>query len=364
MITGLRRFSEFSAGCMQASSIYKDLRIIRIIQETPDVKTFVLDANGQTIPYKAGQYLTFAFNVNGQETRRSYSIASSPVLNEPLSITVKRIQNGLVSRPLFDHAKPGDVLRSTGAAGFFVLPDQLFEQQQLFFLAAGSGIVPVFSLIKTALHLYPALPVVLIYSNRSENETIYYEELKALRAKYPGNFRLEFLFSLSPDLAKARLNQWLLRSLVQQYSNVSPDNMLFYTCGPFAYMRMIEIELQTIGFPAAQIRKEQFNTLKPVARMLPPDTEPHQVEIRIRGQVHRLMVQYPLTILEAAKKKGIVLPYSCEVGKCGSCAATCLQGKVWMMYNEVLLNDEIRKGLVLTCSGFPAGGDVVLSYKL
>ena len=80
------------------------------------------------------------------------------------------------------------------------------------------------------------------------------------------------------------------------------------------------------------------------------------------GNVHHLKVQYPHSILDTAKKNGIVLPYSCEAGKCGSCAATCIQGKVWMMYNEVLLNDEIRKGLVLTCSGYPVGGDVILSY--
>lgn len=345
---------------MQSPSIYKQLRITAIRQETADSKSFVLESTGEPIHYAAGQYLTFVFNTGNEVVRRSYSLSSSPVLGEPLSITVKRVQNGMVSRPLFDHAKEGDVLLTTGAGGFFVLPEKLSPQQQLFFLAAGSGIVPVFSLIKTALHLHPGVHVVLIYSNRSEAETIYYEELKTLQEQYPGNFRIQFLFSLSADLAKARLNQMLLQVLVKQYSSVPAPNILFYTCGPFAYMRMIEIELLTIGFNASQLRKEQFNTIKPVERSLPPDTAPHYVELRVQQQVHRVLVQYPHTILEAAKKQGIVLPYSCEVGKCGSCAALCLQGQVWMKYNEVLLNDETRKGLVLTCSGFPIHGDVVL----
>lgn len=347
---------------MQSSSIYKQLRITAVKQETEDTKTFVLESMGERISYEAGQYLTFVFKLHGEELRRSYSLASSPVLDEPLAITVKRVQNGMVSRPLFDQAREGDTLLTTGAGGFFVLPENILPQQQLFFLAAGSGIVPVFSLIKTALHLFPGVQIVLIYSNRSENSTIYYEELKALQQHYPHNFRIEFLFSMSPDLAKARLNQLLLQVLLQQHMNVPPENILFYTCGPFAYMRMIEIELLTMGFSASQLRKEQFNNLKPVERMLPPDTRPHEVEIRIQGQVHRLVVQYPQTILEAAKKKGLTLPYSCEVGKCGSCAALCLHGNVWMKYNEVLLNDEIRKGLVLTCSGFPVHGNVVLTF--
>ncbi|HEY0680450.1 MAG TPA: iron-sulfur cluster-binding domain-containing protein [Chitinophagaceae bacterium] len=342
--------------------LFKKLRITRVIEETHDVKTFELESEGENISYLAGQYLTFVFTRNGQEIRRSYSLASSPVLQEPLAITVKRVQNGTVSRPLFDHAKAGDTLITTGPGGFFVLPDVLMHDQQLFFMAAGSGIVPVFSLIKTVLYLYPGLPVILIYSSRSEKDAIYYNELKALEARNSKSLRIEFLFSLSADLMKARLNQTLLQILLQQYSRATRENILFYTCGPFPYMRMIEIELQTIGFSASQIRKEQFNTIRPPVKILPPDTDAHEVEIRINEKKHLLKVQYPQTILEAAKKNGISLPYSCEVGKCGNCVATCLHGQVWMMYNEVLLNDETRKGLVLTCSGFPVGGDVILQF--
>lgn len=343
-------------------SLYKSLHISKIIQETQDVKTFVLESRDESISYQAGQYLTFVFDNSGHEIRRSYSLASSPVLNEPMAITVKRVPNGEVSRPLIDHAKAGDVLMTTGAGGFFVLPDQLNNNQQLFFLAAGSGIVPVYSLIKTALHTHPYAQVVLIYSNRSEKDTIWYNELKALKEKFRENFRIEFLFSLSPDLLRARLNQTLLQILVKQHAIAEPAGMLFYLCGPFPYMRMIEFELQTMGFAASQIRKEQFATIRPAFRPQPPDTNPHSVEIRIGNELHNITVQHPLTILEAAKRKGITLPYSCEVGKCGNCAATCLHGKVWMMYNEVLMDNDLQKGLVLTCCGFPVGGDVVLKY--
>lgn len=347
---------------MRNTSLYKQLRITGIKLETADVKTFVLESIDGPILYSAGQYLTLVFERNGEEIRRSYSLASSPVLNEPLAITVKRVDNGFASRILFDKAKAGDTLLTTGAGGFFVLPENISNGQQLFFLAAGSGIVPVFSLIKTTLQLYPGVHVVLIYSNRSIKTTIFHDELKVLQQQYPNNFQIEFLFSMSADLTKARLNQILLQVLLQQYSKVPGENIGFYTCGPFPYMRMIEIELLTMGFSASQIRKEQFSTIRPAITLLPPDTAPHEVEIRIQENVYHFTVQYPHTILEAAKKQGIALPYSCEVGRCGSCAALCLQGKVWMKYNEVLLNDETRKGLVLTCSGFPVEGDVVLQF--
>ena len=274
-------------------------------------------------------------------------------LNESLSITVKRVQNGIVSRPLFDHAREGDELVTTGVGGFFTLPDNISTANQLFFLAAGSGIVPIFSLIKTALHLYPGLSVVLIYSNRSRDETIYYNELQALQSQYPSNLQVELLFSLSVDLTMARLNQWLLQYFLLRYATVRKEDILFYTCGPFAYMRMVEIELHTIGFHPAQLRKEQFNTIAPAYKVTPPDTNAHDVEIRINGESHHLTVQYPVTILQAAKRKGIVLPYSCEVGKCGNCAAHCLRGNVWMMYNEVLMNEDIKKGMVLNMQRLP-----------
>jgi ring-1,2-phenylacetyl-CoA epoxidase subunit PaaE len=341
------------------SGFFKRVAIKQILTETSDVKTIVLDGD---IHYMAGQYLTFTFNKKEKEIRRSYSMSSAPVLNEPLSITIQRIPNGEVSRILFDNSKVGDVLLTTGAAGFFTLPEDLENENQLVFLAAGSGIVPVFSLLKTALHLYPSISILLIYSNRSVKETIFYKLLEGLRQKYEKNFSINYLFSTARDLLTARLNKSLLETLIKQHAKVSLDKMLFYLCGPFAYMRMIEIELQTLRVPQANVRKEHFDSKKPAVKSLPPDRRQHVVEIRINNYSHQLSVQYPVSILQEAKRNGVVLPYSCEVGKCGSCAAICIKGKVWMMYNEVLTEEEIKKGYVLTCNSFPVEGDVILSF--
>jgi len=118
--------------------------------------------------------------------------------------------------------------------------------------------------------------------------------------------------------------------------------------------------LQNESVPAGNLRKESFNSDKVFTKALPPDVAPHNVVIHQGVFTHRLVAQYPDTILKAAKQNSIELPYSCEVGRCGSCAAKCVEGNVWMSYNEVLTDKELAEGLVLTCVGYPVGGDVVL----
>jgi ferredoxin-NADP reductase len=344
-------------------SLYKTLRITGIKNETADSKTFFLASLvNEPLIYKPGQFLTFAFSGPYGEQRRSYSISSTPVLDEPLSVTIKKVENGEYSRKLVDYAATGDELICTGAAGFFVLPADIYNYKQLFFIAAGSGITPVYSLIKTVLYLYPSIQVTLIYSNRSKASTIFFDELQRLSVASGGRFTIEFLFSSALYLERARLSKWLLGILLREYLQVSLPETLFYLCGPFDYMRSATIALLEEGVFLPAIHKENFTSFMPEIKIQPPDRDRHAVEIHIDGKVYSTETQYPQTILQSAKKAGIALPYSCESGRCGSCAATCIRGKVWMSYNEVLVDDEITKGRVLTCVGYAAGGDVVLDY--
>src|SRR5262249_15928737 len=148
--------------------------------------------------------------------------------------------------------------------------------------------------------------------------------------------------------------------LIKKYDLHRFENTLYYLCGPYDYMRMASIVLQTEGVPAKYILKENFDIVKPPQREQPADKDPHRVELRMKRQVHRFTTQYPETILQQAKKLDIPIPYSCESGQCGTCAATCITGKVWMWNNEVLVESEMAKGRVLTCTGYPVGGDVIL----
>lgn len=334
-----------------------------IIEETFNTKSFVLEpkSDGSKLNYEAGQFFTFMFySAAGTEQRRNYSISSSPVLKEPLTITVKRIPNGEFSRKLNDNTTIGDELITLGAAGFFTFPEDIENYNQAFFIVAGSGITPAYSLIKTALFLYPGLHLVLLYSNTSVDTTIFYQELLALEAKFPGRISLEFLFSTSSNLAKARLNISLLDQLLKHHSSTAAEKMLFYICGPLDYMRMITIHLNNKNFATHQVKKEIFHIEKPARMPQPPDKGLHKIIIKYGKEEFEFKAQYPATILQAAKENGIKLPYSCESGQCGTCAALCTSGKVWMYNNEVLVEDDLEKGIILTCTGYAIGGDVIL----
>ncbi len=342
-----------------ANGIYLNLRIKTIREEVPGFKTIVFE-DGHGINYRAGQYLTLVRFHHNKEYRRSYSITSSPELKEPLSIGVKRVPNGLFSRYLVDDALPGDEILSTGAGGFFVLPENIARYNCVFFFAAGSGITPVYSLIKTALHRHPAMKVVLVYSNSSKDTGIFLRELQDIQQKSPSQFYIELLFSDTHSLVKARLHRELIFQYLWQY-NTDNNHTLFYICGPENYMRLCTYTLKETGVEADNIKKENF-VIDTLPRLLPtpPDKETHTVIIHKGETVFTLPVHYPNSILKSAKKEGIVLPYSCETGSCGSCVATCTKGKIWHAYNEVLTDNDLQKGLVLTCVGHPVYGDAEL----
>jgi ferredoxin-NADP reductase len=333
------------------------LKVKSIIKETSNTKSFILERVGHPPLYKPGQFLTLLLP-KSSSVRRSYSLSSHPILDTTLKITVKRIANGEFSRWLFDDSRQNDIIETIGASGFFTLPENLSDDHHLIFLAAGSGITPVMSLIKEALY-FRKQNVTLIYSNHSEADTIFYRELIALQTKFAPRFAIEFLFSTSQDLLRARLGKALLTHFINAYIK-DKSKALVYLCGPSDYMQMAAIVLLTEGIAAENIRTENFSTEKPKSKNLPPDTNEHQVTIHYDGKTWTFPVKYPNTILQTAKLHAIDLPYSCEAGRCGTCAATCQKGQVWMSRNEVLLDKEMDKGRVLTCTGYPIKGDVEL----
>ena len=140
------------------------------------------------------------------------------------------------------------------------------------------------------------------------------------------------------------------------------EKVWVYICGPYAYTLTISITTKAFNINPNQIIKEDFFPVPKFVIQKPPDTDAHQVTIFLNKKKFEITVQYPDSITRAAKKQKIDLPYSCETGSCGSCVATCISGKIWMANNEVLMDDEIQKGRVLTCVGFPYGGDAVITY--
>ncbi|HEY5823854.1 MAG TPA: FAD-binding oxidoreductase, partial [Cyclobacteriaceae bacterium] len=293
------------------------LTIQSIIQETSDTKSFLLREVGEKITYQPGQFLTL-LHPRSADVRRSYSLCSHPQLDQSLKITVKRIANGEYSRWLFDVAKTGNQIQTIGASGFFTLPDDLSDDTTLLFLAAGSGITPILALLKEVL-FFRKQRVVFIYSNRTKEDAIFCKELLELERQFPARLKTEFLFSNHQNLLRARLSKALLAQFIQTHLS-DKSKSLVYLCGPNDYMQMAIITLTTEGILTENIHTEIFNTEKPKTKNLPPDTDPHEVNLHYQGKLYSLTVKYPNTILQTAKLAGIDLPYSCEAGRCGTCA--------------------------------------------
>ena len=333
------------------------LKVEAIKWELPDTATFFLkEVSGKKISYKAGQFITLVFDHHAEEIRRSYSLSSSPH-EELLSITIKRIANGEISRFMLTRVAKGDILTAVEPAGRFTLPDTSEEKDILLF-AAGSGIVPVFSQIKYALNRPGQSRLVLIYSNINQQSILFKNELERLAGQHPDRFKIIHRLSSEAN----RLNNLVVEKLVKEEIKYNLANAEFYTCGPFDYMRMIRLTLLYMGFGSNQVRKENFvlDTIAVSENLV--NYPPRNIIIQYKNETYNLTVGENQSILQAAIQNKLQLPYSCRVGSCSTCVAMCKTGKVQMAYNEVLTDTDLATGWILTCTGHPVSDDVEIVF--
>lgn len=339
---------------LTAFTMNLSFRIVNIIHETPDTKSFYLELiEGDGIAYQAGQFLTFIFTDKGHEIRRSYSLGSTPGIDNNLFITVKRKTNGSISRRLFEHYKTGDILTAIEPSGKFVVEELLGTRYV--FIAAGSGITPVFSIIKQLLFFHQQTSVLLINQCRDEASIIYAGQLQQLLQRFGGRFSIIQLFSqpTSNGYYSQRLNNTLFEIIIkQQVSMYDVNSMQCYICGPVVFMLMAQFTLKLLRFTDAQIHKEQFVITPPPPAPLITDTTPKQVIIQYKRNIYHVRAAYPTSILDAALKQGVQLPYSCKAGICSTCMATCTRGKIIMSNNDVLTEKDLAEGKILTCTGY------------
>lgn len=334
--------------------MFLSFRIINIVHETPDTKSFYLEeVNGINVKYKPGQFLTFIFTDTGHEVRRSYSLGATPGIDASIFITVKRKPNGSISRRLFEHYKVGDTLNAIEPSGRFTIEGP--PSNHYVFIAAGSGITPVFSLIKYLLYYKPATTILLINQCRDEANIIYGTQLLQLQSQFKNRFTITQLFSQPSSHAyfSQRLNNTLVEMMIKrQLALYDIAQMQCYICGPEVFMLMAQFTLKLMHFKDEQIHKEQFIITPPPPAPLLEDTSPKHVIIQYKHNIYTIEAAYPSSILDAALKQGIPLPYSCKAGICSTCQATCTKGKVVMSINEVLTDKDVSEGKVLTCTGF------------
>lgn len=337
--------------------MYK-FEISNIIYQPNDTVTLVFkDLSGNYPKPKAGQFLTVSFVFGEREVRRSYSFSSSPNVDEPLAITVKRVENGEISRFLHHQTRIGDIINVLEPQGLFYYEPQDDQERTLFLFAAGVGITPLYAILKTALTAEEKTKVVLIYSNRGVENTVFYDELLNWQKRYPDRFEIVWIFSSSKNLLHARLNRDYLISIVKEHMSTNGDT-LFYTCGPVFYMDLVRFTLLGMGIPDTNIKKETFHFPEEEEddderEEEPVDMTSYDIKLRFQGEEYALTIPYDKTVLDVGLEHKIKLPYSCKSGMCSTCISQCTAGSVRMDYNEVLTEREVENGRCLICVSHP-----------
>jgi ring-1,2-phenylacetyl-CoA epoxidase subunit PaaE len=341
--------------------------VLHITEQPNDVKTFEL-SKPDGFYQVPGQFISIELTIGNRQVRRAYSLHNSPMLNEPLSFSVKRIDNGEVSRFLHDTIQVGDSIIVLQPSGLFTYQPSIHQQNNLLLLAAGTGITPIFSILKSALTVESHTTVTLIYSNHSLEQTLFYEELEQWKLAYPNRLHIIYFWSNSKNLLKARLNRASLEELVLQYAPVTP-NTYCYTCGPADYMLLCRIVLLTLGFAEEQLFKETFvlpedegdDDDESLQTQTTTEIKTCSVEVRLaNGSIHHLSIPSNQTILSALLAHKIEYPYSCQTGICSTCTANLVSGTVRMQRNEVLTDQEVNNGRVLLCTALPVSDQVVI----
>lgn len=330
------------------------LRIKRVVPETRDAVSIVLDVpqgSAESFGYQAGQFLTLLVYVDGREYRRCYSMSSSPAAGEDLRITVKRDRNGVVSNWLNDTAAPGDRLYALPPQGRFVLHD---TDRPLVAFAGGSGITPVFSLLRTALMSGPR-SARLFYANRHRGAVIFDEALESLQTRHGDRFVLHHhLDDESGFATRADIDGFVQNA----------DGADFYVCGPNEFMETVRTALDAAGVPAGRLHVEHFDVTD-VAAAAPPDTGAvtDEVTIVLDGSTTTAPYYAGNTLLQTARMAGLRAPSSCEIGSCGTCMGRLTQGSARMINNDALDQDEVDEGWVLTCQAVPTSATVRVVYE-
>ena len=350
------------------------LKVKDVVRETPDAVTISFwHPINEEVRYQPGQFLTFLLNINGQKIRRSYSMASSPHVDVSLSVSVKRVPVGIASNYLCDRIKPGDILETLEPMGTFVPKLDPQSRRTLVLIGAGSGITPLFSMAKSALHVEPNSRVWLIYGNRNQTSIIYKAHLDAMEQAY-GQSRFQVTHILSQPTtgwtgAEGRLNQHTLTKLLDQLPPADRQNASFYLCGPDGMMAEARSALALVGVAGERVHKESY-AHAPVAAgdvveepMTAADSGTPEVTVLYEGSEYKFAVAPHQSILEAALDLDIDLPYSCQAGMCTACMGRCISGKVKLDEEDGLSESELKAGYVLTCVAHPVGNDVVIEIE-
>ena len=348
---------------------YYPLKVIKKEFETEKTCSFYLSVPKQykvLFAYKTAQFLTFRCQIEGKEYVRSYSIASSPFLEEPLRTTVGRVENGIVSNYLLSHIKEGDHIESQIPLGeFFQLPKSLKPTDYILF-SAGIGITPLFSILKTVLSAHLANKVHLIFSISNLNHWIYQKELKLLEEKFKEQLTIKLILSQK----EGRLDDKKLQQILE---TLNLEESLFYLCGPKDYMKMISECLLKSNVKKECIHTEDFQIIpqrgpKPDESSVffnanqAPQAEPKTLKATLNSESLEIPLNREKSLLEQLIDQGYNPPFSCTSGSCMTCMAKLKEGKIFQLEEGILDEENIKNLEILTCQCYPLSETVHIDY--
>ncbi len=302
----------------------------------------------QTFTFTAGQYITIKKKIKGKELRRAYSISSS-TKNDSITIGVKKVDNGGFSDFANSKLAVGNVLEVMPPEGRFVF-EPSDNSKNIAAFAAGSGITPIMSIARSVLECSPENKFVLVYGNRSYEETMFYTDLVKLQLDHPDRFFVYFTNSKTQenDSLFGRIDTSTVNyALKNKHKDIAFD--AFYLCGPEAMIHLVSDTLKDNGISSDKIHFELF-TATEIKDELPINAEGQtKVEVTVGDETFSFAMDRKTLVLDAILKENIDAPYSCQGGVCSTCIARIVEGKAEMVKNQILTDDEIEEGLVLTC---------------
>jgi ring-1,2-phenylacetyl-CoA epoxidase subunit PaaE len=353
-------------------SKFHRLPIASVERETRDAVaiTFAVpETLREQFRYAQGQHLTLRADIGGEDVRRSYSICSA-VQDGALRVAVKKSPGGVFSTWANDALRQGDTIDVMPPLGHFNVTLAPESARHYLGFAAGSGITPLLSIVKTTLAAEPGSRFTLVYGNRASGTVMFKEDLAALKDTYLGRFNLVHVLSREAqdiELLHGRIDRAKADALLAQWVNLADIDTAF-VCGPEGMMDAVIAALKARGFPDAQIKVERFAASIPkhthVAHVAPmPGHTECEVTAIIDGATHTFVLEKAKeNILEAGLRNGVELPYSCKGGVCSTCRCRLVDGEVDMDVNFALEDYEVARGFILSCQSYPVTDKVTIDF--
>jgi len=346
------------------STFYK-LQIKDVKRETPSSISVAFNIPNElksAYKFTAGQYINLKLTLDGQEIRRAYSICSSPNSGE-LRIAIKSVQNGHFSKFANENLKVGDILEVGQPEGKFTFEPNAEKQRNYAGFVAGSGITPVMAILKSVLENEPKSSFVLVYGNKSPEETIFHQELHDLQLKYVGRFFIHYVFSKSSESELfGRIDKSVVNFILNN-KHREKEFSKFYLCGPEEMINLVSNVLKEHNVAEKDIKFELFSTSATTENTSASSHSGHtKITIMVDDDETTFEMSQKQTVLEAALKQGIDAPYSCQGGICSSCIARITNGSAEMKKNSILTDKEVAEGLILTCQAHPTSAEIYVDY--